>query len=103
MTPVPPSYALTIALHPDGWQLHTLHGGKAQSSVRLTVSATEQIARVIGDAVISEGLEVTPFELVRKATEGMKARVDAELRTAEETAKTIPALRKTREEIENIQ
>jgi hypothetical protein len=103
MIPAPPTYALTIALHPDGWQLHTLHDGTAQPAVRLTVSATEQIARVVGDAVISEGLSVTPFELVRKATAGLKARVDAELRQAEETAKTIPTLRKAREEIENIQ
>jgi len=103
MTPQPPSYALTVALHPDGWQLHTLYDGKSQQPVRITVSATEQIARVIGDAVIAEGLEVTPFELVRKATAGLKARVEKELRDAEETAKTVPALRKAREEIENIQ
>src|SRR5208337_4422868 len=103
MTPQAPAYALTIALHPDGWQLHTLVDTASQTPVRLTVSATEQIARVIGDAVISEGLTVTPFELVRKATAGLKARVDAELRQAEETAKTVPLLRKTREEIENIQ
>jgi len=102
MTGQPPSYALTIALHPDGWQLHTLVDGQSQQPVRITVAATEQIARVVGDAVISEGLPVTPFELVRKATAGLKARVDAELRQAEDTAKTIPALRKAREEIENI-
>ncbi len=106
MTPTPPSYALTVALHPDGWRLHTLHDGKPQDPICLRVVDVEQIGRVMSDAVPTEGHgegEVTPYELVRTATAGLKAKIDTDLQEAEETARTIPALRKAREEIDNIQ
>lgn len=103
MSAKPPSHALTLALHPDGWKLHILAGGHAQEPLRLTVAATEQIARVMGDAVISEGPAIAPYELVRQATAGLAQQIDNEIAEAEATAKTIPALRKARQEVGNIQ